>query len=476
VTVDFLTDKAARTFLDATELAHVIRTGQISPVEVVQSFLDRIAEVNPRVNAIVTVNGEAALGAAKSAEADVLSGKNPGPFHGVPFTVKDVIDTAGVPTQRGSRLFAGHIPTRDSTVVARYKTAGAILLAKTNVPEFSLWWETDNLLTGRTNNPWNLDHTPGGSSGGESAAIASGMSPLGLGSDLGISVRGPAALTGIAALKATHGRIPLTGHFPRTSLHFWHIGPLARSVRDIATAFSVLQGPDGIDGFAVYPKSANAAQDRMAGSTVRVGWLVEPGFGPVDPEVAAAVASAADVLKDAGCKVEQVRMPILEEMDPLVPYVTLSVADSVLSLKSVVAGRESDVSELIRARVQSPVPDARRCFEAMGQILRLKSAFADYFGKYDAFLCPVIPFTAPRHGRTEYEVNGRKVETRQMMRATALFNMTGLPALSVPYALSSANLPINVQLVSRWLDEETVLRLGLIVEAGNGMKGRRPAI
>jgi aspartyl-tRNA(Asn)/glutamyl-tRNA(Gln) amidotransferase subunit A len=170
--------------------------------------------------------------------------------------IKDAIDTAAVVTQRGSKIFAGNIPTKDATVVTRFKASGAIPLAKTNLPEFSAWQETDNLVTGLTRNPWNLDRTAGGSSGGESAAIAAGLSPIGIGSDVAISVRGPAALTGIVGLKATHGRIPYTGHWPEVLNRYWHIGPMARSVRDITTAFSILQGPDGVDGLAVHAKTA----------------------------------------------------------------------------------------------------------------------------------------------------------------------------------------------------------------------------
>ncbi|TXM87817.1 amidase, partial [Methylobacterium sp. WL122] len=227
----------------------MIRTRQLSPVEVVQAHLDRIAAVDPQINAIVTV-AEGALAAAKDAEAAVMAGRELGPLHGVPFTVKDSIDTAGIMTQRGSPIFKGRTPEADATSVARLKQAGGILLAKTNLPEFSYWIESDNLLSGRSNNPWDLTRTPGGSSGGESAAIAAGMSPLGLGTDLAISVRGPAAQTGIVSLKGTHGRVPMTGIWPRAPRRFWHVGPMARSIRDLALAFSLLAGPDGEDGYA----------------------------------------------------------------------------------------------------------------------------------------------------------------------------------------------------------------------------------
>src|ERR1700686_1688954 len=298
-------------YSEATRLAELIRTREVSPVEVVQAHLDRIEAINPKLNAIVTVAGDA-LVAARAAEAAVLAGDELGPLHGVPFTAKDSIDTAGIMTQRGSPIFKGRIPETDATSVARLKSAGAILLAKTNLPEFSYSTETDNLLTGRSNNPWNLDRTPGGSSGGESAAIAAGMSPLGLGTDLAISIRGPAAQTGIVSLKATHGRVPMTGIWPRVPRRFWHVGPMARTVRDLALAFSQLVGPDGQDGFATSTVEFDADIGRSPYRQLRVGWMVGPGFGPVDPEVAATVKAAADALKDIGVFVEQVSIPALE--------------------------------------------------------------------------------------------------------------------------------------------------------------------
>ncbi|SEK17239.1 aspartyl-tRNA(Asn)/glutamyl-tRNA(Gln) amidotransferase subunit A [Variovorax sp. OK212] len=255
---------------DATTLAALIRQREVSPVEVMQAHLERIAAVDPQVNAIVTI-AEDAMASARTAEAAVMAGAELGPLHGVPFTAKDSIDTAGVATQRGSPIFRGRIPEADAVSVARMKQAGAILLAKTNLPEFSYWIESDNLLSGRSNNPWDLSRTPGGSSGGESAAIAAGMSPLGLGTDLAISVRGPAAQTGIVSLKATHGRVPMTGISPRAPRRFWHVGPMARSIRDLALAFSQLAGPDGQDAFSSNLPSSKPTQ--KAYPVALCGWV-----------------------------------------------------------------------------------------------------------------------------------------------------------------------------------------------------------
>src|ERR1700723_82205 len=253
-----ISDASAIHYRDATALAALIRTKQFSSREVVQAHLDRIEAVNPKINAVVTLMAEQALPSADAADKAVATGAPLGPLHGVPFSIKDSLDTAGVLTQRGSKLFAGNIPDRDATSVARFKAAGGIALMKTNLPEFSAWTETDNRVTGRTNNPWNLGRTPGGSSGGESAAIAAGMSPIGIGSNVAISVRGPAAFTGIAALKATHGRSPYTGHYPTVISRWWHVGPMARTVRDVALGYSILKGPDGIDGYAVHPRNSDS--------------------------------------------------------------------------------------------------------------------------------------------------------------------------------------------------------------------------
>jgi aspartyl-tRNA(Asn)/glutamyl-tRNA(Gln) amidotransferase subunit A len=461
-------------YKDATELAALIRTKQLSSREVVQAHLDRIRAVNPKVNAIVTLLADDALKGADAADKAVKNGAELGPLHGVPFTIKDAIDTAGVLTQRGSKIFAGNIPEKDATVVTRFKAAGAIPLAKTNLPEFSAWQETDNLVTGLSRNPWNLDRTPGGSSGGESAAIAAGLSPIGIGSDLAISVRGPAALTGIVGLKATHGRIPYSGHWPEVLNRYFSIGPLARSVRDIATAFSTLQGPDGIDGLAVHAKTAQPAGGRTVGKRLRVGWLVEPGFGPVDREVAAAVAAAAELLRDEGCEVDAVRIPLLEQNTYFDTAILLYGAELGRYIRRAVGNREAELHFIGKIYVSSPDPSLGEYIDAEIRVDKLKGAFAAYFEQYDVLLCPVIPFTAPPPGLEEYVVNGEKVPSTHMMRATVPFNLTGLPALSVPFTFSSEQLPINVQLVSRWLDEATILRLGLLIEAGNKVNNRRP--
>jgi aspartyl-tRNA(Asn)/glutamyl-tRNA(Gln) amidotransferase subunit A len=461
-------------YLDAATLAALIRTRKTSSREVVQAHLDRIAAVNPQINAVVTLMADDALKAADAADRAVASGAALGPLHGVPFSVKDSLDTAGVLTQRGSRLFAGNVPDRDATAVARFRAAGGIPLMKTNLPEFSVWTETDNLVTGRTNNPWNLQRTPGGSSGGESAAIAAGMSPIGIGSDVAISVRGPAAFTGIAALKATHGRVPYTGHYPSILSHWWHVGAMARTVGDVALGYSILKGPDGADGYAVHSRDAGPGDGGIAGRPIRVGWVSDAAFGPVDPEITAAVASAAARLSDLGCAVEEVRLPFLD--DPLPALMTLVYGEIVPSIKALAAGRETDL-HAVGAGIVGMADPAIADFigaEAKGEALR--SAFAGFFRTFDVLLIPVNPMTATPHGAQELVVDGATVPWTHVMSATSPFNLTGLPALSVPYGFSSERLPIGVQLVAKWLDEDTILRLGALLERRGGLGDRRPPL
>lgn len=463
-------------YKDATKLAEMIRSREISPVEVVKAHLDRIEALNPSINAIVSL-AQDAMKEARAAEAAVMRGDELGPLHGVPFTVKDSIDTENVLTQRGSPIFKGRIPEKDATSVARLKDAGGILLAKTNLPEFSYWIESDNLLNGRSNNPWDLSRTPGGSSGGESAAIAAGMSPLGLGTDLAISVRGPGAQTGIASLKATHGRVPMTGVWPRAPRRFWHTGPMARSIRDLALSFSLLSGPDGQDGYSSSTVQFDAGIGRVPSRQLKIGWMVGPGFGPVDPEVTAVVEAASRALKDLGILVEPVRIPALEKDFALDVFNRLHVMEMKPAFLEAVNGRSDDeIYKMAKTMLSLPDTPMKDYIEAEQASERLKDGFAAYFQKYDALLTHVLPIPAHKHGVGEFLINGQKVDATYLQGATVPLNITGLPGISMRFGTSTEGMPINIQLVGSWQAETTILHIASLLESVSKVSNLHPML
>src|SRR5215472_17304225 len=302
------------TFLYAVEMARQIREKKISPVELADAHLDKIQRLNPELNAYVNVDPERVRIEARVAEASLANGSILGPLHGVPISIKSSLDVSGMKCEFGTRLRAGYIAKSDAPLVARLRQAGAIVLGVTNTPELLMAWETDNLLYGRTNSPWDLARTSGGSSGGEAAAIASGMSAGGVGSDGGGSIRVPAHFSGISGLKPTPGRIPSTGHFPPSGGPFALIGvvgPMARTVADLKLLFDVMQGPDDGDTCAA-PVPLRWPCDEQI-KQMRIGYFEDDGRTPVTPEIRQAVRTAAETLSRAGFQVEPFRPQGLEE-------------------------------------------------------------------------------------------------------------------------------------------------------------------
>jgi aspartyl-tRNA(Asn)/glutamyl-tRNA(Gln) amidotransferase subunit A len=462
-------------FLDAVELAQRIRNKALSPVEVAEAHLQRIAAVNSRINAVVTLADDV-LENARAAEVAVAKGETLGPLHGVPFTCKDTLDVKGVRTTRGSRLFEHHIADRDATAVARLKRAGGIFLAKTNVPEFALWWETENCVFGRTNNPWNLERTAGGSSGGEAAAIAAGLSPVGIGSDVGGSIRMPAHYCGIVGIKATHGRVPLTGHWPEVLLRAMHVGPLARSVCDVALALRVMCGPDGVDPYAIPVAPVRVGGLRQRLPRLRIGWTAERVFGPVEPEVQQTLERAAALLSSLGCRVEPARLTTLAENDAQAISATIWALEAGYYLKPLVAGHEPELFPFMRRRLATPWPGVRDYLKALTGWEAIRHSVAAYFSQYDVLLCPTVPIPAYPHGLSELVIGGEKVMSRRKLAGLIPWNLTGSPALSVPFGTSSEGLPIGVQVIGRHFGERIVLKVASALEQGSGLRDRRPAL
>jgi Asp-tRNA(Asn)/Glu-tRNA(Gln) amidotransferase A subunit family amidase len=462
------------------EMGAMVRAGEISPVELLEAHLERIARLNPKLNAFVTVDSERARMQARAAEAASSSKSSKdslGVLHGVPITIKSSVDVAGLPCECGSRLRKGFIPTADAALVARLRAAGAIILGNTNVPEFLMAYETDNLLYSRSNSPWDLARTPGGSSGGEAAVIAAGCSAGGVGSDGGGSVRIPAHFVGICGLKPTPGRIPSTGHFPPSGGPFMQlgvVGPMARTARDVARMFEVMAGPDPGD-----PASAPVPLRRWSEDEIRklrVAYFEDDGATPVTPETAAAVRVAAEALRQQGFQVEAWRPENLERVRQL--WWNLFGRGIQMAMAPMLDGRESEFSPLFRefrgwVAAEKPLSAA----ELLNTLLMrdaLRGAFLARMENFPILLCPVCVFPAFKHGERNWTIGGRKVEYLKAMSYSQWFNLLGNPAVVVPVGKSPEGLPIGVQIVGRPWEEEAVLTVAAKIEEACGGFRRPP--
>ena len=455
------------TFLSAVSMAEQIRRKQLSPVELLEAHLSRIEELNPRLNAFVHVAVEGARRQARIAEAAVRDGQELGVLHGVPLSIKCSMEVAGLRWESGTKLRAGIVAERDAPLVARLRQAGAIILGVTNAPELLMAWETDNLLYGRTNNPWDVTRTPGGSSGGEAAAIAAGMSAGGVGSDGGGSIREPAHFSGICGLKPTPGRIPATGHFPQSVGPFALIGvvgPMARNVDDLKILFEVMQGPDDGDPSAAPVPLRWPDQDEL--KQVRIGYFEDDGRTPVTPETRAAVRTAAEALRRAGFQVEPFRPQGLEPARKLW-WQLFGIAGGMM-LGPMIKGREAELSPMLQqfsAGVAArPAHSGQSLLDTWIQRDLVRMQVLAQMREYPVLLCPVASIPAFRHGERSWQVEGKTVKYFDAWSYTEWFNLLGTPAASVPVGKSAEGLPIGVQIVARPWQEELVISVAAALE------------
>jgi Asp-tRNA(Asn)/Glu-tRNA(Gln) amidotransferase A subunit family amidase len=464
------------------EQAEMIRAGKISPVELVDAHLARIEQLQPKLNAFVKVDFDRARQQAKAAAARAATPgarDSLGPLHGVAVTLKSSIDVAGLPSECGTRLRRGYIPQTDATLVSRLRSAGAIILGNTNVPEFLMAYETDNLLYGRTNNPWDTDRTPGGSSGGEAAAVASGCSAGGVGSDGGGSVRIPAHFVGICGLKPTPGRIPSTGHFPASAGPFVHlgvVGPMARTVPDVTRIFEVIAGPDPGDPASAPIPLRHWTDEELR--KLRIGYFEDDGVTPITPETAAAVRTAAEALRHSGFQVESWRPENLERVWQL--WWSLFGRAIQMALAPMLEGRDADLGAIFkdfRVRVAAD-PPLTAVDLLTTQLIRdaLRGAFLSKMEEFPILLCPACAIPAFRHGERNWTVQGRNVEYLKAMSYSQWFNLLGNPAAVVPVGKSPEGLPIGVQIVGRPWEEEAVLAVAAKVEESCGGFRRPPEL
>lgn len=449
-------------FSSTTQQATAIRAGDVSAVEVLEAHLEQIDAHNPALNAIITLDVEHARARAREADAARARGEVWGPLHGVPFTLKDAHATAGVRTTTGFPPL-DHVPPHDGTVAARLKAAGGILLGKTNVPVLLADFQTSNPIFGRTNNPWNVERTPGGSSGGAAAAVSSGMTPFDMGTDLSGSIRIPAAYCGVFGLKPTEHRVSLFGLIPglppTPSVRIMScIGPIARTVEDLALLYSIIAGPDGRDT-DVPPVPVDAVPN-LALKNLRIAYVPTfPGV-PVAADIRRAIETLAQHLDHAGAVVEAATLPPIDFNE------TLASAGALIGM--VVGALEPEEN-----KSPTTLADYLHALHRRDQTIR---AWEEFFDAWDALLCPASMVPAFPHCEpgSPLLVDGEDVPYWMVSAHSTLFNYTGHPAVVLPYTLDRNGLPIGVQIVGKRWDEARLLAMATALVDVTGAFQRPP--
>ncbi|MDA0218855.1 MAG: amidase [Proteobacteria bacterium] len=463
-------------YTPASELARRIRNREQSPVEIVANSLARIEEVNPDLNCFCFTFPEEALAAAAAAEEAVMRGEQVGALHGVPIAIKDFTPTRGKTTTMGSKVYADWVPDEDAQIVKDLTRAGAIMVGKTTTPEFAHAGFTHSPLWGVTRNPWNTQHTPGGSSGGSGAAVASGCVPLAEGSDMGGSVRIPASCCGTVGLKPSLGRIPMTV-LPTVFDNISHFGPLARTIDDAALFLAAAQGPFERDIMSLQTPLGIALPIGGDVKGLRIALDMDLGFYAVDDEVAANVEACAAALRDAGAIVEEVDLGWTRRMsDAWNVYWDVYLA---AFFEQHLDSRREDLDPTIAAMFDSARKVDAITFKRL-EFVRTQQwqALCDIFERYDALICPTCPIPAPPADARDAELYGETDEGK--LRADAMTevfnNIAQCPALSVPSGWSKAGLPTGLQIVGHRFDDLMALRIGAAIERLRPWADRRPPL
>ena len=465
-------------FVPALELRRLIAERQVSPVEVTRLFLDRIEALDPRLNSYLTVAREEAMRSAKAAEEAVQRGERLGPLHGVPISLKDLEMTRGIRTTSGSLVFKDRVPDEDSVVVERVRASGAIVLGKTNTPEFGLLGHTENRLGDHCRNPWDTTRTAGGSSGGAGAALAAGLCPLATGSDGGGSIRIPASFCGVYGIKPTLGRVPRNPRpgAPLVANQLSQPGPMSRTVRDSALLMQVLAGHDPRDPASLReaPPDYVAAADREIRG-LRVAWSPDFGFSAVDGEVAESSSRAAQVFEELGCALETTDMAFDSPFDP---FWTLFSANVHAGSEGLLEEHGDELTWYARVCLErgARVTGAEYAL-ALGQVDRIKAQMEGLFEGYDLLITPTMAVTAFPVGKPPGEIGGRKVDPFwEYLPFTFPINLSGHPAASVPCGLSPDGLPIGLHIVGRRGDEATVIAASAAFEEARPWAQHRPPV
>ena len=465
-------------FASAAAVRRLIADGEVSSVELTELFYRRIEQFNPQLNAYLTLCPDQALAAAQAADDAVRNGDDLGLLHGIPISIKDLEMTKGVRTTLGSAIYRDRAPDIDSIVVERVKAAGAVILGKTNTPEFGQSGTTENLLGEPCRNPWNLDYTPGGSSGGAAAALAAGLCTLATGSDGGGSIRIPSSFSGVTGIKPSQGRVPRYGGYGGPAVnHFSQSGPMSRTVRDTALLLQVLAGPDARDPntlTAAPPDYLSALEGGVKGW--RIAWSADLGYAAVDPEVAAITQAAARVFQDLGAIVEEAA-PAIED-DPFPAFAAVFGVASYTANQGLYPERRDELTHYVRATFDAAAQlTAADLSRALAYVDRHKRRFADFFNDYDLLLTPAMAVTAFPVGQHPTSIAGRAVEPWWgYLPFTYPINMSGQTAASVPCGFSAAGLPVGLHIVGPTLAEGRVLRAMAAFEEARSWTQHRPAV
>ncbi|UGV41370.1 amidase [Methanococcoides orientis] len=446
-------------YSSAKALAQSIRAKEISSEEVVEAYLQQIEEVNPELNAIVQLQANEAREQARKADAALARGDIKGPLHGVPFTVKDNAEIKGIICTSGTKGRSSFVPAQDATIVTRMKDAGGILLGKTNLPELALALESDNLVYGRTSNPYDLSRTSGGSSGGEASIIAAGGSPLGLGNDAGGSIRLPSHFCGIAGIKPTAGRVPLTGHFPTPFGHIvqlWQAGPMARFVEDLILTLPIIAGVDWRDP-AIAPMPLGDP-DKVEINKLRAAVYTDNGIIPPTPETAKVVMKTLRVLSDAGMDVTE-DMPEGIEQSFWLENAMFEADAGYWIEKSLEAAGTTEIHPWTKVTLEECHAEAGSSADFSELLIQLdifRSKMLSFMENYDVMICPVCAYPAIPHGTW--------LENFPAFSYTMTYNLTGWPAAVVRAGTSPEGLPIGVQVVARPWREDVALAVVQYIE------------
>ena len=454
------------THLSASELSQMMRAKQISPVEVMDAYLTRVEQLNPSLHAFVHIDAEDARATARRAEDALMRGENSQPLLGVPLSVKSCIDVQGLRCEAGSKLRDGYVASGDAPLIARLKRSGAIVMGNTNTPEMLMAYHTDNDIFGRTNNPWALSRTPGGSSGGEAAAIAACLSAGGIGSDGGGSIRVPAHFSGICGLKPTPGRISASGHFPPCGGPFSLIGvvgPMARTVQDLKLLLKVTAGFDTSDPVS-WPLPLDATNELQA-KELHIGFYEDDGYSPPTAETRAAVRAAADHLSKEGFRVDAFRPDMLDRAREL--WFVIFVQAGGMMVKAASAGREQEISgnskEFLALAAQSGALSGERLLTTLIERDQLRLRLLQQMEKFPILLAPACSIPAFRHEDAGWG-DMHKANYLQTMTYSQHYNLLGNPAAVVPVGASPEGLPIGVQVIGRPYKEDEVLAVAAALD------------